>query len=252
MINQRLDWDELFHVSTIHSFLWQEVSRFTPLITKALVETVIPGHIARKQRDDNGGNSQRAVAARKRIAELEQALDALGVGAVKRFRYSDTIFSDYAEGILGHDDLIAVSTTAITDSAILRKVIAQKYPYVFVDEAQDTFVDLVEALNLVCEGEGLPIVGYFGDPMQQIYEKRAGEFAGPTNSERIPKTENFRCSTEVISLLNAFRRDIEQYPAGDNSQIEGSVQIVLVQAEEPQGGKAEIYPGPVRSSRTKI
>ena len=52
-------------------------------------------------------------------------------------------------------------------------------------------------------GEGLPIVGYFGDPMQQIYDKRAGNFIGPPGSVQITKVENYRCSRSVIDLLNA-------------------------------------------------
>ncbi|MGU3846191.1 hypothetical protein ACVZHT_32045, partial [Vibrio diabolicus] len=51
--------------------------------------------------------------------------------------------------------------------------------------------------------------------------------------EKIDKTENFRCSTSVISFLNSFRGDLEQYPAGDNKDKEGSVKITLIEAERP-------------------
>lgn len=117
----------------------------------------------------------------------------------------------------------------------LRKILSQKYPYIFVDEAQDTFSNIVESLNKLCENEGLPLIGYFGDPMQQIYEKRAGDFAAPVNSQTITKKENFRCSKKIIQLLNALRSDVEQIPAGDNSNNEGSVQIKLVVAENHEG-----------------
>lgn len=88
-------------------------------------------------------------------------------------------------------------------------------------------------MNLVCAGDGLPIVGYFGDPWQQIYDGSAGEFTPPPNGKLITKTENFRCSESVIGLLNAFRDDVKQYAAGENKGREGSVQFRLVQAEKP-------------------
>ena len=233
VISNRLDWDELFYTSTLHSFLWGEVKRFTPNIRGVLREHLIPSHIERKQQDDNGGQSRKAIEAREKIASLQSDLDRLD--AVVQFEYNDTDFSDYSEGRLNHDDVVEVAAHLLFENDIFRRILGQKYPYIFVDEAQDTFESVVEALNKLCENEGLPIVGYFGDPMQQIYEKRAGDFPGPTNSVRITKRENFRCSKKVIDLLNAFRQDVVQFPAGENANVEGSVCIRLVKTEEPEG-----------------
>ena len=84
---------------------------------------------------------------------------------------------------------------------------------------QDTFEVIVEALNRIAGNKGLPIVGYFGDPMQQIYDTGVGDFSRDENLEDISKVENYRCSTEVIKLLNSFRTDIKQKQAGqDNTQ----------------------------------
>jgi len=51
VISSRLDWDELFYVSTLHSFLWGEIKRFTADIRKVLAEHIIPLHIEKKQED---------------------------------------------------------------------------------------------------------------------------------------------------------------------------------------------------------
>jgi len=232
VISGRLGWDELFCVSTIHGFLWGEVKRFTPNIRSVLQNTIIPAYIAKKQADDNGGTSKKAIAAREKVESLLQSLEDLNQVSV--FTYIDNNYSTYSEGKLGHDDIITVSALMILENELLRKIIGQKYPYIFVDEAQDTFSNVVEALNKICELDGLPIVGYFGDPMQQIYEKRTGNFAGPPNSDYITKIENFRCSQCVIKLLNSFRKDIQQVAAGDNSNEDGSVEIRLVKAEAPE------------------
>lgn len=231
VISSRLGWDDLYVVSTLHSFLWGEIKRYTPDIRRALQEGVLPCHIAKNKKDDNGGRSQAALAARAKALELEQHL--AGLKDVPTFSYNYSRFSNYTTGELGHDDVIDVAAHMISNSDQLRRIIGQKYPYIFVDEAQDTHENVVAALNTLCESPGLPMVGYFGDPMQQIYDKRAGDFKGPPNSLRIPKEENFRCSRTVIDLLNAFRKDIQQLPAGKNADVQGSVVIRLVQTETP-------------------
>jgi DNA helicase-2/ATP-dependent DNA helicase PcrA len=234
VIFSRLNFDDIFYGSTLHSFLWTVVKRFSTDIRKSLIDHHIPAQIAKKQEDDNGGSSKKAVTAREKIASLKE--DIISLQGVKTFSYSESsTFSNYSEGQLSHDDIISIAGHLITNNLILQKIMAQKYPYIFVDEAQDTFPEIVTALNTLCSGSRLPIVGYFGDPVQQIYDKRAGDFTGPEGFKRIKKEENFRCSTSVINLLNAFRKDIQQVPAGDASQIEGSVEIRLVAAEQPEG-----------------
>lgn len=231
VISNRLDWDDLFSVSTLHTFLWQEVKRYSKDIRDALQETIIPAYIEKKREEDNGGQSKKAVKARAKIASYESDIEALN--KVSSFSYNDTNFSDYSKGLLGHDDVIRVSANLISNHDILRQILGQKYPYIVVDEAQDTFEDVVEALNILSEPVGLPVVGYFGDPQQQIYDKRAGDFSPSGDYSIIPKEENFRCSIKVIDLLNAFRTDIQQFPAGKNKDVEGSVEITLILAEEP-------------------
>jgi ATP-dependent DNA helicase UvrD/PcrA len=234
VISSRLNFDEIFYVSTLHSFLWTVIKRFSTDIRKTLIDHHIPAQIAKKQEDDNGGNSKKAVAAREKIASLKEDIKSLQ--EVSDFYYSDnSTFSNYSEGQLSHDDIIAIAGHLITNNAILQKIMAQKYPYVFVDEAQDTFPEIVTALNTLCSGSSLPIVGYFGDPVQQIYDKRAGDFSGPEGFKLIKKEENFRCSKAVVNLLNAFRTDIQQVSAGKASKLEGSVEIRLVAAEQPEG-----------------
>jgi DNA helicase II / ATP-dependent DNA helicase PcrA len=234
VIFSRLNFDDTFHISTLHSFLWTVIKRFSTDIRKTLIVHHIPAQITKKQEDDNGGSSKKAVDAREKIASLQE--DIIFLQDVKTFFYSEnSTFSNYREGQLSHDDIIAIAGHLISNNVILQKILTQKYPYIFVDEAQDTFPEIVTALNILCSGSGLPIVGYFGDPVQQIYDKRAGFFSGPEGFKQIKKEENFRCSKAVINLLNAFRKDIQQVPAGDAALIDGSVEIRLIGAEQPKG-----------------
>lgn len=232
VIKARLGFDELYLVSTLHSFLWSQISRFYDDIREALREARIPALIQKERDRDNGGNSRTATDARAKVLRYEQDLAELNT--VRAFTYDDAKWGDYSAGRLGHDDIIEIAAYLFEHNATFRRITGLRFPYIFVDEAQDTFPGIVAGLNLVCNGEGLPIVGYFGDPWQQIYDGSAGEFTPPLDGKSITKTENFRCSKSVIRLLNAFRSDVEQYPAGKNKGREGSVLFRLVKAEKPE------------------
>jgi DNA helicase-2/ATP-dependent DNA helicase PcrA len=234
VITQRTNLDKLFFISTIHSFLWSLVERYQSDIRVVLEKDLIPQRIEKQREKDNGGQSRTAIKARKRISELSQDIENLS--EVKQFSYGDGSRRDYSNGRLDHDDIIDLVSIMISKSPVLRRVIGQKFPYIFVDEAQDTFYNVMEALNLVAQPDGLPIIGYFGDPMQQIYDdNRAGEFKGPEGAVIITKPENYRCSTEVIKLLNIVRPELQQVPGAKN--VTGSVEIRLIQAETGDGNR---------------
>ncbi len=251
VIFSRLNFDDIFNVSTLHKFLWSAIKRFTTDIRNTLIDFHIPAQIEKKRVDDNGGNSKKAIRAREKIASLEE--DIISLQDVDTFSYSEnSTFSNYSEGQLNHDDIIAIAGYLITNSLILQKILSQQYPYVFVDEAQDTFPEIVTALNTLCSGSGFPVIGYFGDPVQQIYDKRAGDFSGPDGFKLIKKEENFRCSKAVVNLLNAFRKDIQQVSAGNASKLEGSVEIRLVAAEAPEGPRKRYTDDQIQRASTKF
>ena len=230
-IKRRTNLDELFAVSTIHGFLWSLVENFQSDIRNTLRDELIPKRIEKKQGDDNGGNSKAAQKAREQVARLNA--DLTNIHLVDKFSYDNSGRRDYSTGNFNHDDIIDLVSMMILRLPNLQKIIGQKFPYIFIDEAQDTFGNVMEALNQLALGEGLPIIGYFGDPMQQIYENQEGDFSGPAGYKLIKKVENYRCSVEVINLLNAIRPDLQQTPGTNN--ITGSVEIRLIQAEAGEG-----------------
>ena len=231
VIQGRLGLDEFFLVSTLNGFLWGEIKQFQREIRATVISHLIPARITKKQTDDNGGASKKARNARKRVHELNVDLNYLRQTGVD-FTYEETGGgSRFSKGRLDHDDVVDLFAMMIGQYPVLRMIIGQKYPYIFVDEAQDTFPAVMNALNQITQANGLPLIGYFGDPMQQIYDDRAGKFNGPSGSAIITKPENYRCSTEVIRLLNLFRSDLQQTP-GVNNQT-GSVEVRLVLAEAP-------------------
>ena len=241
IISERLDFDPLFEVSTIHSLLWQLINRFQKNIEACLAEHIIPTQIQKAVDDYNGGNSQKAIKARTRKQALEEELEKLS--SIQEFTYKGNNYSDFASGDISHDDIIELASYLITNNKILRTGFGFKYPYILIDEAQDTFEEVVNAINKVTESEGLPLVGYFGDPMQQIYENQKTDFHGPERTTVIEKPENFRSSSAVLKFTNRFRDEVEQISAGEAGKIDGSVTLVLVQAEKPekQSGNRKVY-----------
>ncbi|MBJ8552333.1 UvrD-helicase domain-containing protein [Acinetobacter bereziniae] len=232
VIKSRLGFDDLFTISTLHSFLWNLIKTFQSDIRKILKEVYLPILIENTKSKDNGGNSQIAIKARTRVYQLE--LELSKIDTVKNFNYADNQFSNYSNGQLSHDDIIEISIILLKQNQTFRKILGLRFPYIFIDEAQDTYLGIIEGLNLVCAEDGVPLIGYFGDPWQQIYDDSAGNFSPPANGKIIKKTENFRCSKNVIRLLNSFRKDVSQYPAGENKEIEGSVIFRLIQTETPE------------------
>ncbi len=231
IIKNRTELDELFAVSTIHSFLWRLIEDHQEDIRLVFFEELVPIRIAKKE-EDSGGNSKKAIAARQAIVDLKM----LKWEEIGEFRYDEGGSRDYSRGRLDHDDIIDLGSIMIKRFQSLQFVIASKYPYIFIDEAQDTFKSVLEAIGLVTNKEGLPIAGYFGDPMQQIYDDRAGVFFDEEQQVLIKKEENYRCSTEVIHLLNKFRPDLQQVPSGENTI--GSVHLRLVKSERGSGDRA--------------
>ncbi len=231
VIKQRTDLDELFFISTIHSFLWSLIKSYQRDIGNILVKDLIPQRIAKQAEKDDGSQNKTAIQARVKIEKLK--VDIENVSKLQQFSYDDSGRRDYSTGHLDHDDVIEIASIMIEKYPVLQKIIGHKFPYIFIDEAQDTFINVMKSLNLVAQIDGLPMIGYFGDPMQQIYDNRAGEFEGPQGAVVITKKENYRCSKEVIKLLNAIRPNLLQVPALDNTT--GSVEIRLIQAEKGEG-----------------
>ena len=161
--------DPLFHVSTIHSFLWTALKPF-----QADIAAWVDRRLDQKIADTEGKiaaftNRTQQKTRVQAAADIERYREQkLKIVAVDRFTYG--VGSDYPKGILGHDDVIRLSTELIRSQPLIARVVGQKFPFVFVDESQDTAPDVVEALKAISEVLGSKFcLGFIGDPMQKIY-----------------------------------------------------------------------------------
>lgn len=197
---------KLFHVSTIHSFLWTLVHSFQEDI-RAWVATRIEEKIneARERLDNPRTRANTRIKLNEDIARYNLQLGRLP--HISRFTYGPG--GDYAQGVLGHEDIMRLGPTLIEQFPLMQSVVAQRFPYIFVDESQDTDPDVVAALKRVAEAPDITFcIGFFGDPMQKIYLAGAGAIAQEVGwNEPITKPENFRCPLRVIDVINAVRAE---------------------------------------------
>lgn len=230
----------LFHISTIHSFLWSIVRAFQSDIG-AWVVSRIGEKIAEKRvhYDKPGTRAATKAKLEQEIASLEDELGA--VGRVKKFTYGTG--SRYSEGILGHDDILKLTPACIERHPLLREVVARRFPYIFVDESQDTQPAVIEALRQIA-GEQPLCVGFFGDPMQKIYGTGAGAVELLPGWADITKPENFRCPTSVLDVINAVRA-----PGDGLVQTRGRTVTVDGQ-EQPVVGTVNVFILPSDDQRT--
>jgi DNA helicase II / ATP-dependent DNA helicase PcrA len=230
----------LFHISTIHSFLWSVVRAFQSDIA-AWVVSRIEDKIAEKRAhyDKAGTRAATKVKLEQEIAGLEAELEL--VGRVEKFTYGTG--SRYSEGILGHDDILKLSPACVENHPLLREIVARRFPYIFVDESQDTQPAVIEALRQIA-GEQPLCVGFFGDPMQKIYGTGAGAIELMPGWAEITKPENFRCPTSILGVINAVRA-----PGDGLVQTRGRTVSVDGQ-EQPVVGTVNIFILPSDDQRT--
>lgn len=199
--------DPVVHVSTIHSFMWLLAKPFQNDIGVWVVGRIAEKIEALEQKQATYGPRVQQRTKDKDTRDIERLRRQSGrIAAVKNFRYGTG--SKYVKGILGHDDILKLVPHLIAERPLFRTLLARQFPFVFVDESQDTTTEVVEALKAVERESGAPFcLGFFGDPMQRIYATGTGLVEAELTWADIPKPENFRCSTKVLNLANAIRRD---------------------------------------------
>lgn len=227
--------DPLYHVSTIHTFLWENIKPFQNDLRK-WVRVRLNRKIAEDQEKINNPRTQQKTKdhAAEDIALYQRQLGQ--IDSVKRFRYSTG--SDYANGVLGHSDILKIGPTFILEKSLMRRVIIRRYPVIFVDESQDTDPDFVEALRMIAgETQNGFCVGFFGDPVQKIYMQGAGPIPIEEGWRKLEKPENFRCPQSVLRVINRIRAEddgLEQTRGrherrnGEDVPVEGTARVLIM------------------------
>ncbi len=135
---------------------------------------------------------------------------------------------------ISHDTLLDYSLEIINSFDILKQIIIDQYPYILVDEYQDTNEKVIRILSLLSDHADKIkhnfFVGYFGDPVQNIYDEGVGDKLTELHQglHPISKPYNRRSTKEIIQVINNIRND-------DINQV--SIY------ENCSGGKVQFYTG---------
>ncbi|MCS4464250.1 ATP-dependent helicase [Clostridium botulinum] len=132
---------------------------------------------------------------------------------VGRYYIKEECFPSYKqlfwdEGIIHHEDVLYFSFNLLEQYPMIKEFLSAKYPYIFLDEFQDT--NPIQTQIIKWLGEAGSLTGVIGDPAQSIYK-----FQGASRKDFLElnllnqknyKIEKNRRSTEnIIKILNHLR-----------------------------------------------
>ena len=114
---------------------------------------------------------------------------------------------------ISHDTLLEYGEKLVSQYPILQQIIIDQYPYIFIDEYQDTAEEVVNIMAVLdCRGKAIGhdvFIGYYGDPVQNIYDDGIGSrlFEKHSGLKEIRKQFNRRSYEEIINVANEIRLD---------------------------------------------
>lgn len=229
--------DPLVHVSTIHSFYWTIAKTFQADI-KVWLKNDIHRRISELEEEfkNYGVRVRQTTRDRNKADQARYVQNLEALGGVKTFNYG--VGSDYAKGILGHEDILQLADFLLQNRPLFRRVVALNYPFVFIDESQDTFPGVVKSFKDVeAQMQGKFCLGFFGDPMQSIFMRGAGDIPLEGHWRAITKPENFRCARQILDIANAVRaqgdgmvqvRGLHEKVDGVLKPVEGSARMFVL------------------------
>jgi DNA helicase II / ATP-dependent DNA helicase PcrA len=228
-IIERIQFSPLVEVSTIHSFIWSLIKGFDADI-KVWVAQNLDADIAELRELQRKGRSGKASITReKSIASKQKRL--AGLSTVKRFTYNPN-GENRGRDSLNHAEVIKLGAEFLANKPLMRSLLVNKYPILFIDESQDTTRALIEAFMMVEERERTRFrVGLFGDMMQRIYADGKADLGRvlPEVWAKPAKMINYRCPRRVVALINRLRSSVDgQHQEAQSDAVEGVARIFLV------------------------
>ncbi len=209
VISQRLDFDPLVHVSTIHSFAWDLIGGYNNdirswLRTKLRVDidelqaTLAKTRVGTKVRIERESS---LAEKSERLANLEN---------IKVFAYSP-IGENSSRESLTHSEVIDICSSFL-EKKTLQAILIGRFPFLFIDESQDTNKNLIDSFFAVqAANKEKFCLGLFGDMMQRIYaDGKVGlEKQIPEDWEKPAKVMNWRCPKRIVRFINEIRKPVD-------------------------------------------
>lgn len=234
-IVNRLDYSLVFHISTIHSFVWDAIKYYQADI-KHLYCQYIQEDIQKLYEKQEKAKSKTTKTYQSNAEKIEHLKEKLGKAkTIEKFVYNPN-GSNAEYNALNHAEVIKISAQMIMDNIMLQRIIAQRYPILLIDESQDTKKELVDAFFKIQENfSDIFTLGLLGDQKQRIYTDGKENMVNiiPSEWEQPVKRMNYRCAKRIVKLANTIGKDLdiygEQNPKEDAA--DGLVRLFIVQQQ---------------------
>lgn len=232
-IAARVGQDTLFPISTIHSFCWSHIGTYYTDIQAWLLATLPNDLVDLREKQSKGRAGTKAADDRERaIAATIKRLDWLSTP--RRFTYSPN-GDNFGADSLSHSEVLKITAAFILSKPAMQAVLVNKFPFLLIDESQDTNKILIEAFfALAAANKGKFALGLFGDTMQRIYADGLPDLGRniPPEWARPVKRMNHRSPQRVVQLGNSLRSAVDSQIqlARDDSMV-GTVRLFIVAAD---------------------
>ena len=231
-IKHRIDYDPLFSVSTIHSFIWDLINSYQTDI-KQWLQIDLKAKIADLEDKQSKGRSG-TKAAMDRENSIKAKTNRLeNLGKIKRFTYNPN-GENTSRDSLNHSEVINIGADFLTNKPLMQNILTRKFPIMLIDESQDANKLLMDAFFIVqTEHSSHFSLGLFGDMMQRIYADGKIDLGEnlPDDWAKPAKIMNHRCPHRIMKLINRIRFDVDgQKQKGRKDKVEGVVRLFILPA----------------------
>ena len=234
-IMRRIDYNSLFHVSTIHSFVWDSIKTYQKDIKARYLQRLQANIDELQAKIDATKNKETKTykANQEKINHLIERKEAKE--KIDKFIYNPN-GDNLKANSLNHSDVIEIGTQMLQVNLLLQQIITQQYPFMLIDESQDTRSGLVDAFFTIQKNYPNDFtLGLIGDIKQRIYMDGKADIKNliPADWEKPEKVKNYRCSKRIIQLANKISSvlDGSEQQARDDAP-EGYVHLFLANSHD--------------------
>lgn len=235
-IINRLDYSPIFHISTIHSFVWDVIKYYQADIKRLYcfyIEEDLKA-LEKKLEETENKTTKTYLSKEEKFEYQKERLAKAQI--IEKFVYNPN-GSNPEYNALKHAEVIKISAQMILENKMLQRIIAQRYPILLIDESQDTKKELIDTFFEIQRNfADIFTLGLLGDQKQRIYAdgKENIEDSIPVGWEKPVKRMNYRCAKRIIQLANNIGKDIdihaEQRPREDAN--DGLIRLFVIQQRE--------------------
>lgn len=159
----------------------------------------------------NISNFKNLVKDINKKSRLSKTLKDIEDKESKKIIYNPVQNRDKLENyVISHDTLLLYCKNIITNKDILKRLFSDRYPYILIDEYQDTdekVVAIIDSIREYSNSRKKLVVGFFGDSLQNIYGSGVGVLPKKEEYKSIEKVFNRRSSKQIVELIEKIRND---------------------------------------------